>query len=346
MSGPVDTPVIIGFHGIGGSGEAPYIQEVLAQLSHDDRFRSIAVTLRGCGSLPLTSPQIHHAGHINDVGAVVAWAQKHFPSSPIVLLGGSLGAGMVHNFVGAMGGASPVSAVMLLSPVYNFLVSAQQLPPLLNKAIAPPFTGTVEKNATVFSEGYLQEMSSALSYSSYPPSLASPSSSSVGSDASSTSPPSSGSISSSIHRTVSYSDPAAIATLSKALDATKKGLSFTDFCGQFVAPVAGYANAEEFMEATSSVNAIPNVRIPVFALNANDDPLLGGNNLPRAEMSASAYSVMAVTRTGGHLGWFGKGRDGLKTESKRWSTRVAVEYFDGLRKVRLFAFDLIFGGDD
>ncbi|KAG9030361.1 hypothetical protein FRB95_004016 [Tulasnella sp. JGI-2019a] len=113
---PTSTPIVIFLHGIGelhpltirGSrtrliSQSPWVLGGLG-------CRTVRLTLRGCGDLVLTSPQIHHAGQVNDLGAAVASIQKDFPAAKLYLVGSSLGAGIVMNYLAEMGDASPITA--------------------------------------------------------------------------------------------------------------------------------------------------------------------------------------------------------------------------------------------
>lgn len=346
LTGPASTPILIAFHGVGGRGDAPYVAEPCAILAKKYGFRIGLVTERGCGGVKMTSAAFQNAGHVNDVGAVVAFFSRRFPDAPIFAIGGSLGSGMLGNFAGETGANCPIDAMALLSNVWDYVKSANSIPKVLDYVVGKELTKTYKKNAIAFTPEYAQDnwsnsssssssSSSAFSRSS-PPSLTSLSTDTLRSSDSASTAPSTGS---SLHRTVPYNEPKNLRKLNEInkVVATKR-LGFVGFAEHVVSATNGFDSGADLMVTTSSVNAIPDIRIPVLALNANDDPLLGGDDLPRAEMSTNAYQAMVVTRTGGHLGWFGKGRDGVKSESKRWSTRVAVEYFEGLMEVCILRF--------
>ena len=115
----------------------------------------------------------------------------------------------------------------------------------------------------------------------------------------------------------------------------KKIIPITSISASIIAPAAGFDSTEAFMDETSSAHAIVGNTIPYLALNALDDPLLLGKDLPRAEVRASSSTVLATTKNGGHLGWFGRWQDG--TPEGRWSARVGGDWFTGIESLKLAA---------
>ena len=67
----------------------------------------------------------------------------------------------------------------------------------------------------------------------------------------------------------------------------------------------------DFYRWASSHTALADVRVPLLAINADDDPIVRPRDLP-AEVGDNPLVALAVTRGGGHLGWF---------LSSRWRTR-------------------------
>ncbi len=75
---------------------------------------------------------------------------------------------------------------------------------------------------------------------------------------------------------------------------------------------------------------LPDVRVPLLALNAADDPIV--QKVPDDVDNPSV--VLAVTPGGGHLGWFETGKDGPGSVS-RWITKPVIEW------LRLVGEDLV-----
>lgn len=58
-----------------------------------------------------------------------------------------------------------------------------------------------------------------------------------------------------------------------------------------------------------------NIRIPILALHATDDPIVSNSAVPYEEIKLTPYIVMCATSIGGHLSWFELGGD-------RWYSRA------------------------
>lgn len=90
----------------------------------------------------------------------------------------------------------------------------------------------------------------------------------------------------------------------------------------------GYSSIEDYYKANSSCNYIDKVTIPMFLLNARDDPLVPPPLLDIAINYAESHEncVLAITRHGGHLGYFEGGY--LTPHPITWLDRVIIEFAD------------------
>ncbi|AAS51375.1 ACR149Cp [Eremothecium gossypii ATCC 10895] len=77
-----------------------------------------------------------------------------------------------------------------------------------------------------------------------------------------------------------------------------------DFDNEFTAKMFGFNTSYEYYRHASSVNRLPQVRTPLLAINALDDPIVGSEALPRREVAINPYVVLLETSKGGHIGWF------------------------------------------
>ncbi|KAL7934769.1 Alpha/Beta hydrolase protein [Trichoderma chlorosporum] len=69
-------------------------------------------------------------------------------------------------------------------------------------------------------------------------------------------------------------------------------------------PMWKYPTETVYYREASSVNPLLSVRVPLLALNSEDDPLSPQVGLPIQEAKQNPHVVLAVTLFGGHLGWF------------------------------------------
>jgi hypothetical protein len=80
-------------------------------------------------------------------------------------------------------------------------------------------------------------------------------------------------------------------------------------------PSWGYPTEHAYYRDASSVDAALNIRIPVLALHARDDPIISDLAVPYDGFKLTPYVVLCTTTSGGHIGWFELGGD-------RWYTKT------------------------
>lgn len=94
-------------------------------------------------------------------------------------------------------------------------------------------------------------------------------------------------------------------------------------------PSWGYPTVGAYYRDASSTDSLLAVRIPVLAINAEDDPIAPQEVLPYTEAQANPYVVLCTTSMGGHLSWFesGDGRWFVKpVSSENKCLYVVYEY--------------------
>jgi predicted alpha/beta-fold hydrolase len=77
------------------------------------------------------------------------------------------------------------------------------------------------------------------------------------------------------------------------------------FDDQFTAPLWGYSGAREYYEKCSSGPNLKSVSVPTVILASHDDPIVPFEMF--SEFQMSNYIDLIETRSGGHLGFIGKG---------------------------------------
>lgn len=76
-----------------------------------------------------------------------------------------------------------------------------------------------------------------------------------------------------------------------------------EFDDLVTAPVHGFANAAAYWAASSSAPFLPRIRRPTLLINAEDDPFLPAEALPRQAVSDNPYLTAAFSPSGGHIGF-------------------------------------------
>ncbi|KAJ2828405.1 hypothetical protein IWW50_001403 [Coemansia erecta] len=88
-------------------------------------------------------------------------------------------------------------------------------------------------------------------------------------------------------------------------DAITRARSMTEFNDAYTAKVFGYASGKELNTSGSCVQHIKDISIPMLFINALDDPMCYKQTIPVAEIEQNPNLVLAITRHGGHLAYFG-----------------------------------------
>ncbi|KAL4872021.1 hypothetical protein BDV12DRAFT_162880 [Aspergillus spectabilis] len=83
----------------------------------------------------------------------------------------------------------------------------------------------------------------------------------------------------------------------------------------------GYPTEGAYYRDASSVDSLLAIRIPLFVVQAEDDPIASVTSLPFQEISQTPYAVMMTTSWGGHLGWFELGGD-------RWFAKPVTNFLN------------------
>ncbi|KAF9514146.1 hypothetical protein BS47DRAFT_1343474 [Hydnum rufescens UP504] len=87
-------------------------------------------------------------------------------------------------------------------------------------------------------------------------------------------------------------------------------------------PPFPFESADAYYVWASSHHELPKIRVPFLAINAADDPIVGF--VPSEETARSLTCALAVTPSGGHLGWFHGG--GWFGKPERWIRQPVLEW--------------------
>uniref|UniRef100_A0A0K0EM72 AB hydrolase-1 domain-containing protein n=1 Tax=Strongyloides stercoralis TaxID=6248 RepID=A0A0K0EM72_STRER len=92
--------------------------------------------------------------------------------------------------------------------------------------------------------------------------------------------------------------------------------------------VYGFKSVEDFYEWSGSIKSIPNIKIPMVFVNAEDDPIVPEQLYSLVQNICEKKNNLAhvLTKHGGHLGFL-EGKS-LKPNSVTWIDRFIVQYAD------------------
>jgi uncharacterized protein len=99
-------PLLVFLHGLAGGSQACYIQTVAEfsrSRSHLFQFNCVVVHARGCGESDIVTPTFTCASSTQDIRQTIDIISSRYPDSPLILIGFSMGANILVNYLGEEG---------------------------------------------------------------------------------------------------------------------------------------------------------------------------------------------------------------------------------------------------
>lgn len=288
-------------HGLTGGSHESYVRHVIPPLVKSG-YRCVVVNFRGCGQTPVTAPQMYSAAKTDDLRSGLLWTLARWKQTEIVLVGFSLGANVVAKYLGEEGDATVVKGGLVLATPFDLKMGSDELAKsaLYDKTMAANLTKKIAVHAPTLS---------------LDPSLHTP-----------------------LRRLL---DPKRFAE-ENAEEVASRGVkpgslkwvddSVTRLLGGFTSPYGNFPfdSADEYYIANGSIHKLHNVARPLLLLNSDDDPIVPMKILTatREAMRRNPNVTLAITRGGGHLGWWTAANGGLRPS--RWLGKVACGWVDGV----------------
>ncbi|KAK0531006.1 hypothetical protein OC842_003748 [Tilletia horrida] len=127
-----ETPTLIVTHGLTGGSSESYVRSVLHPLCSPPSqggkgYRAVVVNSRGCAHTPVTSAQLYSASKTADVRCALLWATKHYPNAPLIGMGFSLGANFIAKATGEDGDETPLVSVIPIGAPWDLLRGSEAL---------------------------------------------------------------------------------------------------------------------------------------------------------------------------------------------------------------------------
>jgi uncharacterized protein len=99
--------------------------------------------------------------------------------------------------------------------------------------------------------------------------------------------------------------------------------NFWEYDDAATGPLHGFTGAADYYARCSSVHFVGRITTPTLALNAEDDPFVPREVLPRVKAAASAAVDFRTTPTGGHVGFIG---GGVPWRCEYWAEELVVRW--------------------
>ena len=148
VTGPVDAPLVVLFHGLEGGAQSHYARALMSHLQRLG-WRGMVPHFRGCGGEPNQLPRAYHSGDSAEIGWMLRQAREHAGSAPLFAMGVSLGGNALLKWCGEQGDAARnfVNAVVAVSVPYDLHATGDHLAKGLNRIYTWNFLRTLKANS-------------------------------------------------------------------------------------------------------------------------------------------------------------------------------------------------------
>ncbi len=121
-------PTVVLVHGLCGSHQSPNLVRMSKRMESNG-IRAVRFNMRGCGSGRGLSRNIYHSGRSEDLFEAIKALKMEHPTSPIVLVGFSLGGNIALKLVGELGkiGKRFLHKAIAVSPPVDLALSIRML---------------------------------------------------------------------------------------------------------------------------------------------------------------------------------------------------------------------------
>ena len=106
--------IVVLFHGLGGSADSAYIQEMMMHLKQRGHL-GVLMHFRGCGSRTNDTIRSYHAGETEDARFFINTLKQRFPQTKLHAIGYSLGGNMLLKLISTYAEYSPLSSAIAVS---------------------------------------------------------------------------------------------------------------------------------------------------------------------------------------------------------------------------------------
>ncbi|CDO78054.1 Carbohydrate-Binding Module Family 1 protein [Trametes cinnabarina] len=108
----------------------------------------------------------------------------------------------------------------------------------------------------------------------------------------------------------------------------RRKITLSQWNALFTVPMDGFTDVQDYYRKISSSNVVQRIKVPCLAINSWDDPIVGAKSLPIHQVKQRCpWVILAVTRAGGHLGWYERDANG---RIARWYVRPVLQFLAAL----------------
>jgi predicted alpha/beta-fold hydrolase len=113
------------------------------------------------------------------------------------------------------------------------------------------------------------------------------------------------------------------------LEKLMRARSSREFDSHLTRLLVGAETVEDLYESLSCIDGLPKIAIPVFLLNALDDPISCHTAIPYMEIESNPNLMLVTTARGGHVAWV----EGWLPFGATWMENTCIQYLNSFLKV-------------
>nr|VWP02056.1 Trehalose synthase/amylase TreS (EC (EC (Maltose alpha-D-glucosyltransferase) (MTase) [Ganoderma boninense] len=286
-----DDPIIVTFHGLTGGSNEAYVRSILAPAcaSVEDGglgYRAVVVNFRGCAGTPVTSEKLYHCGNTDDARQALMYISHRYPKAKLIGLGFSLGANVLVRYLAQEGQRSRLTAGCALACPWDLhsvsynLSNGAWVDRMYSRMLAENMAALIKAHKDKLARN--PKLTTALPYL--------------------------------------FSLRAPTLWDFDSYYACEEKTTETDQNTGYHGMALCWRAQGDFYRWASSHTALAGVRVPLLAINADDDPIVRTRDLP-SDVGGNPLVALVVTHGGGHLGWFTSSR-----RRTRWARNPVLEW--------------------
>lgn len=118
-------PLLIALHGLTGGSHESYVRSMVRTLQNKYDFEACVLNSRGCCNSAITTAQLYNGGWTNDIRHCVKELREMYPNRKFYMIGFSLGASILTNYLGEQGDKSDIELAIAFGTPFDLSHSAK-----------------------------------------------------------------------------------------------------------------------------------------------------------------------------------------------------------------------------
>ncbi|KOG97540.1 putative carboxylic ester hydrolase DI49_4294 [Saccharomyces eubayanus] len=117
-------PMLILLHGLTGGSRESYVRAIVHEITTKYDFEACVFNARGCCFSAITTPLLYNGGWTNDIRYCINDLRKRFPNRKFYMMGFSLGASIMTNYLGEESDRTKIECAISMSNPFDLFHSS------------------------------------------------------------------------------------------------------------------------------------------------------------------------------------------------------------------------------